>query len=219
AHRPRAAPSHGQPFSGSGTTDADPAGGGRRGPAPAPARMAQGRAVGRAGGRERSRGPRPSQGPKARRDPTRSDDAGDGRLCGRGRAAEGAALAGHSGHRHYRTRPRCQGSRATEFRRAIGAGQGDAPALGPGRAPPSAGARQARGQQRDGSSILPKVVYIEDNDDNVCMVKMRLELLDDFEVLTAEDAEKGCAMALSERPGIILMDLEMPVVDGWEATR
>src|SRR5215468_1558020 len=51
------------------------------------------------------------------------------------------------------------------------------------------------------------------------MLKMRLELLGDFEVLTAEDGEKGCAMAISERPDIILMDLEMPVVDGWEATR
>src|SRR5262249_35216404 len=51
------------------------------------------------------------------------------------------------------------------------------------------------------------------------MLKMRLELLGDFEVLTAEDGEKGCAMAVSERPDIILMDLEMPVVDGWEASR
>jgi two-component system cell cycle response regulator DivK len=48
---------------------------------------------------------------------------------------------------------------------------------------------------------------------------MRLELLDDFEVLTAEDGEKGCVMAVSERPDIILMDLEMPVMNGWEATR
>src|SRR5204863_10167605 len=39
------------------------------------------------------------------------------------------------------------------------------------------------------------------------------------EVLAAEDGEKRCAMAVSERPDIILMDLEMPVVDGWEATR
>jgi two-component system cell cycle response regulator DivK len=63
------------------------------------------------------------------------------------------------------------------------------------------------------------VLYVEDNDDNVYMLKMRLELLDDFEVVTAEDGERGCAMALSERPDIILMDLEMPRVDGWEATR
>jgi two-component system, cell cycle response regulator DivK len=64
-----------------------------------------------------------------------------------------------------------------------------------------------------------KVLYIEDNDDNVYMLKMRLELLDEFEVLAAEDGEKGCAMAASERPDLILMDLEMPVIDGWEATR
>ena len=66
---------------------------------------------------------------------------------------------------------------------------------------------------------MTKVLYVEDNEDNVYMLKMRLELLEDFEVVTAEDGEKGCAMALSERPDIILMDLEMPVVDGWEATR
>ncbi len=58
---------------------------------------------------------------------------------------------------------------------------------------------------------MTKVLYVEDN--------VRLELLDNFEVVVAENGEKGCAMALSERPDIILMDLEMPVVDGWEATR
>src|SRR5262249_35106347 len=78
---------------------------------------------------------------------------------------------------------------------------------------------QASNPQQEGSSIVTKVLYVEDNDDNVFMLKMRLELLGDFEVLTAEDGEKGCTMALSERPDIILMDLEMPVVDGWEATR
>src|SRR5262245_55537081 len=64
-----------------------------------------------------------------------------------------------------------------------------------------------------------KVLYVEDNDDNLYMLKMRLELLGDFEVLAAEDGEKGCNVALTERPDIMLMDLEMPVVDGWEATR
>ena len=66
---------------------------------------------------------------------------------------------------------------------------------------------------------MTKVLYIEDNDDNVYMLKMRLELLGDFEVVAAEDGEKGCEMATAEKPDIILMDLEMPVVDGWEATR
>jgi CheY-like chemotaxis protein len=64
-----------------------------------------------------------------------------------------------------------------------------------------------------------KILYVEDNDDNVFMLKMRLELLDEFEVLVAENGEKGVATALAERPDLILMDLEMPVVDGWEATR
>jgi CheY-like chemotaxis protein len=64
-----------------------------------------------------------------------------------------------------------------------------------------------------------KVLYIEDNDDNIYMLKMRLELLNEFEVLTAEDGEKGCQMAAAERPDIVLMDLEMPGIDGWEATR
>jgi CheY-like chemotaxis protein len=64
-----------------------------------------------------------------------------------------------------------------------------------------------------------KVLYVEDNDNDVYMLKMRLELLGDFEVLTADDGEKGCKMVARERPDIILMDLEMPIIDGWEATR
>jgi CheY-like chemotaxis protein len=66
---------------------------------------------------------------------------------------------------------------------------------------------------------VTKVLYVEDNDDNVYMLKMRLELLGDFEVLSAEDGERGCELAAREQPDLILMDLEMPVIDGWEATR
>jgi CheY-like chemotaxis protein len=64
-----------------------------------------------------------------------------------------------------------------------------------------------------------KILYVEDNDDNVYMLKMRLELLDEFEVVVAEDGEKGCAAAIAEKPELILMDLDLPVIDGWEATR
>jgi CheY-like chemotaxis protein len=66
---------------------------------------------------------------------------------------------------------------------------------------------------------MAKLLYVEDNDDNVYMLKMRLELLGEFEVLVAEDGAKGCEMATAELPDLILMDLEMPVIDGWEATR
>jgi CheY-like chemotaxis protein len=64
-----------------------------------------------------------------------------------------------------------------------------------------------------------KVLYIEDNEDNVYLLKMRLELLGEFRVLVAEDGEKGCAVAAEERPEVILMDLELPGIDGWAATR
>src|SRR4029453_5533937 len=112
-----------------------------------------------------------------------------------------------------------QRPRAIECRRPICAGQGNVPAGRPGGTHPPAGAEEACSQQSDGSSIVTKVLYVEDNDDDVYMLKMRLELLGDFEVLTAEDGEKGCEVAAAEQPDIILMDLEMPVIDGWEATR
>ena len=64
-----------------------------------------------------------------------------------------------------------------------------------------------------------RILYVEDNDDNVYMLKMRLELFEGFEVLVAEDGEAGYAKALAEKPDVILMDLDLPVVDGWEAAR
>ena len=66
---------------------------------------------------------------------------------------------------------------------------------------------------------MTKVLYVEDNDDNVYMMKLRFEQLDGFEILTAEDGEVGYIKAKVELPDIILMDLDLPVVDGWELTR
>jgi two-component system cell cycle response regulator DivK len=53
----------------------------------------------------------------------------------------------------------------------------------------------------------------------VYMLKMRFGLLDGFHVVVAQDGEAGCAMAAAERPDLILMDLDLPILDGWEATR
>ena len=63
-----------------------------------------------------------------------------------------------------------------------------------------------------------KILYVEDNEDNIYMLKRRLTKLR-CEVLIAGDGAQGVAMAHSERPDIILMDLSLPVMDGWEATR
>ena len=66
---------------------------------------------------------------------------------------------------------------------------------------------------------MKRILYIEDNDDNVYMLKMRFEVLDGFEVLVADNGEVGVATAIAERPDLIVMDLDLPVVDGWEASR
>jgi len=66
---------------------------------------------------------------------------------------------------------------------------------------------------------VTRILYVEDNDDNVYMLKMRFELLDGFEVLVADNGETGVATAIAERPDLIVMDLDLPVVDGWEASR
>jgi two-component system, cell cycle response regulator DivK len=66
---------------------------------------------------------------------------------------------------------------------------------------------------------VTKILYVEDNGDNVYLLKMRFELLDAYEIIVAKDGEAGCAKAISDRPDLILMDLDVPVVDGWEATR
>ena len=55
---------------------------------------------------------------------------------------------------------------------------------------------------------MTKVLYVEDNDDNVYMMKLRFEQLDGFEFLTAEDGEVGYIKARLELPDIILMDLD-----------
>jgi CheY-like chemotaxis protein len=65
---------------------------------------------------------------------------------------------------------------------------------------------------------VTKILYVEDNDDNIYMITRRLGRKG-YEVIVAKDGEEGIAMARSEAPSLILMDLDLPVLDGWEATR
>lgn len=63
-----------------------------------------------------------------------------------------------------------------------------------------------------------KILYVEDNDDNIYMLERRLKRAG-FSVVIARDGADGVAKAGSEQPDLILMDLSLPVLDGWEATR
>jgi CheY-like chemotaxis protein len=66
--------------------------------------------------------------------------------------------------------------------------------------------------------IMAKILYVEDDKGNVAMMLERL-VRRGFEVVVAENGRQAIAMARSEEPSVILMDLELPEMDGWEATR
>jgi CheY-like chemotaxis protein len=63
-----------------------------------------------------------------------------------------------------------------------------------------------------------KILYVEDNEDNIYVLESRLRR-HGHEVLIARDGASGVQLATTERPDLILMDLSLPVLDGWEATR
>lgn len=65
---------------------------------------------------------------------------------------------------------------------------------------------------------IPKILLIEDNELNRDMLTRRLRRKG-YQVVFAEDGESGVAMAHLETPALILMDMSLPVLDGWEATR
>ncbi|HKD08293.1 MAG TPA: response regulator [Bryobacteraceae bacterium] len=65
---------------------------------------------------------------------------------------------------------------------------------------------------------MSKILLVEDNEFNRDMLSRRLQRRG-FEVVLAEDGEQGIDVARSQKPDLILMDMDLPVLDGWEATR
>ncbi len=65
---------------------------------------------------------------------------------------------------------------------------------------------------------MPKILLVEDNEMNRDMLSRRLERKG-FQVLMAVDGQQGVDLAMSEIPDLILMDMDLPIIDGWEATR
>ena len=65
---------------------------------------------------------------------------------------------------------------------------------------------------------MAKILLVEDNEDNRDMLSRRL-IRKGFDVVMAFDGEQGVSMATSAAPDLILMDMSLPLLDGWEATR
>jgi CheY-like chemotaxis protein len=65
---------------------------------------------------------------------------------------------------------------------------------------------------------MPKILLVEDNEMNRDMLSRRL-IKRGFEVVIAVDGSEGVALAQSGQPDLILMDMSLPIIDGWEATR
>ena len=69
-----------------------------------------------------------------------------------------------------------------------------------------------------GGELMVKILLVEDNEMNRDMLSRRL-LRKGFEVVMAVEGGQAVSMAESEHPDLILMDMSLPVIDGWEATR
>ena len=65
---------------------------------------------------------------------------------------------------------------------------------------------------------MTRILYVEDNEDNIFMLTNRLKRKG-YEVIVARDGAQGVEMARRESPALVLMDLGLPVLDGWEAIR
>ncbi len=66
---------------------------------------------------------------------------------------------------------------------------------------------------------MTRLLCVEDNEDNIYLVKMRLEMIEGFDITVAKDGAEGVYLAAADPFDLILMDLNLPVMNGWEAAR
>ena len=66
---------------------------------------------------------------------------------------------------------------------------------------------------------MTRILYVEDDEDNLYMLTLRFEEQGGYDVVPAVDGAEGLAKARAESPDLILMDLDLPVLSGWEVVR
>jgi two-component system cell cycle response regulator DivK len=66
---------------------------------------------------------------------------------------------------------------------------------------------------------MKRILLVEDTEDNRQIVRDLIDSIEDYELIEAHDGEAGLAMAGEHKPDLILMDIQLPVLDGYEATR
>jgi two-component system, cell cycle response regulator DivK len=66
---------------------------------------------------------------------------------------------------------------------------------------------------------VTRILCVERQRDNIYLIKMRLEMIEGFELTVAKDGAEGVSLALSDPPDLILMDLNLPIMNGWEAAQ
>lgn len=70
-----------------------------------------------------------------------------------------------------------------------------------------------------GRNSLKKILVVDDNADNRDLVVLRLKTIGPYEILEASNGKEALKIAADSKPDLIFMDLMMPVMDGWQATR
>ena len=66
---------------------------------------------------------------------------------------------------------------------------------------------------------MTRILLVEDTEDNREIVRDLIDSIEGYELIEAQDGAEGVAMATAEKPDLILMDIQLPVMDGYEATR
>src|SRR5437763_2370116 len=172
-------------------------------------------------GRQRNRSVGEYEAATSTADLSRPDDAGDGRFRVRGRGTGAPGVAVDSDRRDYFSGSHGRRPPPPQWQCRKDSAEGRRLARDAARPGSRSSCRQSSARSAAagrGLGVMTTILIVEDNEMNRDMLSRRLERKG-YKVLIAVDGEKGFEVARANTPDLILMDMSLPVVDGWEATR